>query len=91
MEGCHCDELGGGHFGRDKTFAKVTERFYWVGIINDVKEFCRTCDKCQKANRYVKDNNVFVVMYMYIHIHINIRYMYMNMLYMNTNVHVCIL
>ena len=63
MEGCHCDELGDGHFGRDKTFAKVTERFYWVGII---KEFCRTCDKCQKANRYVKDNNVF---FSNVHVH----------------------
>ena len=59
LEGCHSDKLGGGHFGRDKTFSKVTERFYWVGIIEDVKEFCRTCDNCQKANRYVWDIRLF--------------------------------
>ena len=45
--------IGGGHFGRDKTFAKLTERFYWVGMINDVREYCRTCDRCQRANRFV--------------------------------------
>jgi hypothetical protein len=53
LEGCHADKAGGGHFGRDKTFSKIAERFYWVGMINDVKEYCRTCDKCQRANRQV--------------------------------------
>ena len=52
LEGCHSDELGGGHFGQDKTLAKISERYYWLGMVNDVKEFCRTCDKCQRANRY---------------------------------------
>ena len=51
LEGCYSDELGGGHFGRDKTLANVSERYYWLGMVNDVKEFCRTCDKCQRANR----------------------------------------
>ena len=46
---CHAD-IGG---GRDKTFAKLTERFYWVGMINDVREYSRTCDRCQRANRFV--------------------------------------
>ena len=55
FEGCHCAELhvGGGHFGRDKTFYKISERFYWRGMVDDVKEFCKMCDKCQRANRYV--------------------------------------
>ena len=44
LEACHAAELGGGHFGRDKTLAKVSERFHWLGIVNDVKEFCKTCD-----------------------------------------------
>ena len=51
LEGCHLNELGGGHFGRDKTLAKISER-YWLGMVNDMKEFCRTCDKCQRANSY---------------------------------------
>lgn len=48
---CHDLGLGGGHFGRDKTLAKVSERYYWLGMVEDVKSFCRTCDKCQRANR----------------------------------------
>ena len=62
LEACHSDGLGGGHFGRDKTFFKVSERFYWVGILENVKQFCRTCERCQKANRYVyniKYNGLF--------------------------------
>ena len=51
LEGCHSSELGGGHFGRDKTLAKVTERFYWLGMVEDVKDFCKSCDACQRANR----------------------------------------
>ena len=53
MEGCHSNGLGGGHFGRDKTLSKISERYYCLRMIEDVKEFCRTCDKCQRANRYV--------------------------------------
>ena len=44
---------GGGHFGRDKTLSKIAERFYWRGMVDDVKEFCKTCDKCQKAKKYI--------------------------------------
>ena len=28
LEGCHSSELGGGPFGRDKTLAKVSERYH---------------------------------------------------------------
>eukprot|EP00731_Ephydatia_muelleri_P027168 Em0019g41a len=51
LDGCHSAELGGGHFGRVKTLLKISERFYWIGMVNDVKEYCKTCEKCQKANR----------------------------------------
>ena len=33
-------ELGGGHFGQDKTLLKISERFYWLGMVNDIKEYC---------------------------------------------------
>ena len=36
LEACHDDRVGGCHFGRDKTAVKVTVRYYWKGIIQDV-------------------------------------------------------
>ena len=35
------------------TLSKKAKRFYWRGMVDDVKEFCKTCDKCQRANRYI--------------------------------------
>lgn len=37
LEACHDDKVGGCHFGRDKTAAKVSARYYWRGIIQDVE------------------------------------------------------
>ena len=34
--------LGGGHFGRVKTLLKISERFYWLGTVNDVKEHVKS-------------------------------------------------
>ena len=62
LEGCHC---GGGHFGRDKTLSKIAKRFYWRGMVDNVKEFCKTCDKCQRANRYIY---MYVLMLFYAYV-----------------------
>ena len=43
--------------------SKIVERFYWRGIVDDVKEFCKTCDKCQRANRYIY---VLMLFYAYV-------------------------
>ena len=40
----------GGHFGRDKTFSKIAERFYWKMMWKDVEEYVRTCPTCQMTN-----------------------------------------
>ena len=37
MEACHDDKVGGCHFGRDKTASKVSARYYWKGIMQDVE------------------------------------------------------
>ena len=34
---------------RDMMLSKIAERFDWRGMVDDVKEFCKTCDKCQRA------------------------------------------
>lgn len=42
--------IGGGHFGQNATIRKISERFWWPGIANSVREFVRKCPHCQKAN-----------------------------------------
>ena len=42
MGECHARVLGGGHFGSDKTLAQISERFYWQGMVENVKEYCKT-------------------------------------------------
>ena len=36
----------GGHFGVDKTLARLKERFYWPGHYNDVCDWFRNCGTC---------------------------------------------
>ena len=36
------------HRGRESTYEKMSGRFYWHHMINDVREFIAKCDKCQR-------------------------------------------
>ena len=36
-----------GHLGREKTTQRVLRRFYWPTLFKDVREYCRTCERCQ--------------------------------------------
>lgn len=40
------DSSSGGHLGINKTAAKVKSRFYWIGMLADVQQWCRKCDIC---------------------------------------------
>ena len=53
LEGCQSNGFGGGHFGKDKTLAKAPKQYYWLGMAQGVIEFCKTCDRCQRANSCV--------------------------------------
>lgn len=46
---CHSSDYGG-HFGGDKTAAKVLQcGFYWPSLFNkDAHHFAKSCDKCQR-------------------------------------------
>lgn len=37
----------GGHFGYEKTLAKVKSRYYWIGCSDDTRDWCTTCEVCQ--------------------------------------------
>nr|AAG37039.1 polyprotein [Dictyostelium discoideum] len=51
MEIFHDSPLTGGHFGLLKTVAKIKERFYWIGMIKDIKEFIDKCTTCLQIKR----------------------------------------
>jgi hypothetical protein len=38
-----------GHFGHEKTFAKLSESYFWPGMRTDVKRFVDRCRICQHA------------------------------------------
>ena len=40
------DELG--HKGRESTFGRISARYHWDGLYNDVKDFVRQCEPCQR-------------------------------------------
>ena len=43
------ESLFGGHLGINNTLAKVRTQFFWPGMCEDVANFCRSCDVCQKT------------------------------------------
>ena len=51
----HCDPDGSlhsestrGHSGMNKARQKVTRRYYWKRMTDDIKEYVWTCDRCQR-------------------------------------------
>lgn len=44
------DNPTGGHFGVNKTLAKIRERFYWVTCKMDVENWCKKCTICSARN-----------------------------------------
>ena len=49
--------ITGGHLGRDKTYHKIAERFYWKSLWRDVTDYIKTCEVCQTTNdaKFVKE------------------------------------
>ncbi|XP_043712605.1 uncharacterized protein LOC122661312, partial [Telopea speciosissima] len=47
----------GGHFGPNKTVAKVLQcGFYWPSLFKDAFTYCRACSSCQSLGRLTKRN-----------------------------------
>ena len=49
LESCHSQ--GEKHLDKDKTLGEVSKQYYWPKMLEDVEEFCQSCEQCQKANR----------------------------------------
>lgn len=43
------------HFGRNKTYKKLQEQFYWPSMENDVRKYCQGCETC-KTTKYPNAN-----------------------------------
>ena len=41
-------DMSGAHLGIDAIIGKIKDRYYWSQLGEDVKEYIRTCDICQK-------------------------------------------
>ena len=48
------DTMVAGHMGMDKTLEMINRNFYWPRIAEDIEDYVRSCDDCQrnKASRY---------------------------------------
>jgi hypothetical protein len=40
-----------GHFGIDNTYEKIKERFYWKNMKEDIKQYIKFCDACQRRGK----------------------------------------
>lgn len=50
------DSKVAGHFGQHKTYERLTQNFFWSKMEDDVRDYVRSCDVCQrdKASRHKK-------------------------------------
>ena len=42
-----------GHPGPDKLHSAVAKRFFWVGMMSDVQDFCKRCERCSSRSQPV--------------------------------------
>ncbi|MES9880089.1 MAG: reverse transcriptase domain-containing protein [Sedimenticola sp.] len=43
------NDITAGHMGINRTIARIKERFHWFNLKDNVQEWCRSCEECQKA------------------------------------------
>ena len=43
--------IQGGHLEINKTTEKISSRYYWPNIKDNVTSFINTCEKCQRVNK----------------------------------------
>jgi len=55
LEENHVSKVAG-HFGQHKTEEKITQNYFWSKMEDDVRDYVRSCDVCQrdKASRHKK-------------------------------------
>jgi hypothetical protein len=51
----HNDPISG-HFATNRMFEKIRKRYYWPQYYEDIRDYVKSCDACQKRGR-TKSNN----------------------------------
>ncbi|GBG79418.1 hypothetical protein CBR_g29565 [Chara braunii] len=46
------DGIAGGHRGVQATYVKISELYYWDGMMDMIGKFCRPCVPCQERSRF---------------------------------------
>ena len=58
LEHYHDCRAGGGHFGIKKTFAAITQKYFWPKMWQEIKDYVKSCDVCQRSKVDRKGNHV---------------------------------
>lgn len=53
LQHCH-DNPAGGHFGFFKTHSRIRQKYFWPGMSQDVRSWCRACEVCRKFKGSIK-------------------------------------
>ena len=47
----HDSRAGGAHLGIERTHAAIKAKYYWKGMYNDINNYIKGCDTCQRIKR----------------------------------------
>uniref|UniRef100_A0A8C1ZPY0 Gypsy retrotransposon integrase-like protein 1 n=1 Tax=Cyprinus carpio TaxID=7962 RepID=A0A8C1ZPY0_CYPCA len=47
LQECHHNQGTGGHQGRARTYHKIVQSYYWLGLMEDIKQWIYHCPQCQ--------------------------------------------
>jgi hypothetical protein len=60
LNGLHSDPLSG-HFGFENTLRKIKQRYYWPQMTQDVEDFVKSCDICQRRHGKGKQTPIYPI------------------------------
>ncbi|KAM9997411.1 hypothetical protein ACTFIZ_010927 [Dictyostelium cf. discoideum] len=61
LEIFHDNICTGGHYGFEKTYNKIKDRFYWRGMIQDIRNYISSCKICNETKRRYGPHQGFLI------------------------------
>ena len=46
LEAAHDDKMAG-HLGQERTYERIRQQFWWIGMWTKVKDWVQSCEECQ--------------------------------------------